>query len=307
MKILVYGWIHHKNREGINLMCKAYNIDLEFTENFQRLLHADYEILLSTSSYFDPSKIDQKIKIIYGPHLWVFPEEGEILGPCIFDASKCVFNCLSDWVETLYNEFGSLKMPLKAFPFAVNVDQNIPVISASERDLVILYYKDRSTSVFNHVESLVKNMNLKYITFKYGSYNQTDYKNALQKAKFMIVIDRHESQGFALQDAMSCNVPLLVMDVKTMYEETGNGGASFTYERYKPNKELLATSVPYWSDECGIKCTEISEFNEKLSTMLETWESFTPRNYIVRTLSPKVCMKRILDHFGFLTYNSLES
>ncbi len=114
----------------------------------------------------------------------------------------------------------------------------------------------------------------------------------------MIVIGRHESQGFALQDAMSCDIPLLVADVKSMYEETTNGGKSFIYENYKP-KKLLATCVPYWSDECGIKFTEISEFSDKLDKMLETWETFTPREYIVRTLSPKVCMKRILDHFGF--------
>ena len=32
----------------------------------------------------------------------------------------------------------------------------------------------------------------------------------IKKAKFGIVLGRHESHGFAIEEALSCNVPLLV-------------------------------------------------------------------------------------------------
>jgi hypothetical protein len=109
----------------------------------------------------------------------------------------------------------------------------------------------------------------------------------------MLVIDAHESQGFALQEAMSCNVPLLVVDAMSMYDEKSDGINS-VYDFLKP-KKLLATSVPYWSDECGIKINEYDDLSNSIDKILSN--TYTPREYVVRTLSDKVCMKRMLDYF----------
>ena len=108
----------------------------------------------------------------------------------------------------------------------------------------------------------------------------------------MIVLDAHESQGFALQEAMSCNVPLLVIDATSMYDEMADGHNS-SYDHMKPLK-LKCTSVPYWSDICGIKITDINKLPKSLGVMLDNWSTFNPRKYIEETLSPKVCMERIL-------------
>jgi FkbM family methyltransferase len=112
----------------------------------------------------------------------------------------------------------------------------------------------------------------------------------------MLTLDAHESQGFGLEEAMSSGVPLLVMDAASMYDEMDNG-VNATYEHLRPNK-LFATSVPYWSDECGIKITKQSELSDAIDKILITYDSFTPRDYIVRTLSDEVCMRRILDYFN---------
>jgi len=62
-------------------------------------------------------------------------------------------------------------------------------------------------------------------------------------------------------------------------------------------KNLFATSVPYWSDECGIKITKETELEDALDRMLCSYTSYNPRDYIIDTLSDKVCMERILDYF----------
>ena len=114
----------------------------------------------------------------------------------------------------------------------------------------------------------------------------------------MLTLDRHKSQGFALEEAMSCNIPLLVMDTTSMYDEMENDGVKSTYNYMREsNKKLLATSVPYWSSECGIKIIEKGELSESIDKMMILYNNFTPRNYIIRTLSDYVCMKRILDFF----------
>jgi glycosyltransferase involved in cell wall biosynthesis len=136
---------------------------------------------------------------------------------------------------------------------------------------------------------------LQFRVFRYGSYNESDYKRALQRSKFMLCLDAHESQGFALEEAMACNVPLLVMDATSMYDEMDDG-VHATYDHLRP-KSLKATSVPYWSDECGLRITEKSELPNAVNTMLSTYATFTPRAYVERTLSDKVCMQRILEYF----------
>jgi chitinase len=109
----------------------------------------------------------------------------------------------------------------------------------------------------------------------------------------MLVLDAHESQGFALQEAMSCNVPLLVIDAMSMYDEKCDGINS-VYDFLKP-KKLSATSVPYWSHECGVKINESNDLSDSIDKIMSN--KYTPREYIVRTLSDNVCMKRIIDYF----------
>jgi glycosyltransferase involved in cell wall biosynthesis len=185
---------------------------------------------------------------------------------------------------------------MKELPYSVDTSTFKPLSPPLKKEYdCIVYIKRRSNELVNYTISMLNQKELTYKAFKYGSYNEEEYKDSLQKAKFMLILDAHESQGFALEEAMSSGVPLLVMDATSMYDEMDNG-VNATYAHLRP-KKLLATSVPYWSDECGIKITEQSELSEAIDRMLTTYQSFTPRDYIIRTLSDEVCMKRILDYF----------
>jgi hypothetical protein len=59
-----------------------------------------------------------------------------------------------------------------------------------------------------------------YKIFNYlQRYNEAEYLTYLQSCKYGIWIDAHESQGFALEEALSCNVPLLVWNVSSLNRE----------------------------------------------------------------------------------------
>ena len=182
-------------------------------------------------------------------------------------------------------------MPISQFPLAVDTNKFVPSNHEKEYDC-LLYIKHRSNDIIDYTLNVLNEKGLKYKVFTYGSYQEDDYLLSLQKSKFMLTLDAHESQGFALQEAMSCNVPLLVVDATSMYDEIINGVCAF--DHLKPQNLILkATSVPYWSDECGIKTNK-----ENLSQDIDRMNNqITPRDYIVRTLSDEVCMKRILDYF----------
>ena len=70
-------------------------------------------------------------------------------------------------------------------------------------------------------------------------YNENDFIETLKTAKYAFLLDAHESQGFAVQEMMSCNVPLLVWNVRFMSQEFNSN-----YPDYE------ATSIEYWDMGC---------------------------------------------------------
>lgn len=298
MKIVFHAPGHIKNRIGLELMCKAAHIELEVTHDNVRIQRDDYDLLILNSVYVDPSTIPSRIKIIYGPQHFVFPK-APFLGAQELSSSdgqpRIVYNALSPWVKAAYAEFGSLRFPVETFPFAVDVEKFSPTAVEKKYDCLV-YIKHREQRIVDTVLQIVGNAGLVHKIFQYGSYNEATYLSALQESKFMVVVDAHESQGFALQEAMACGVPLLVLDATSMYDEFYNGHQ--VYAEHKGQKTLACSSVPYWSPACGIRITELSEFEEALAGMAGNLSSFSPREFVLTHLSARPCIQRILEYFA---------
>jgi hypothetical protein len=291
MKIVFLNQSHHKNVDAIKRMCSKTEIGLEFTTDFKRCQIPDYDILISNMHFFNPDLIPENIKIIFGPQLFIFPE-GHIVGQLNSKwASRCINNTLSKWVEKCYLEVASLVIPTGQFPFAVDTEKFNA--SSQEKTLdCLIYFKHRSPETLKKVKELLDQKNLKYKVVSYGSYLEEDYINLLHKSKCMISVDAHESQGFALEEAMACNVPLLVFDIQSVYDEYGTQ----YFQKFKHLK-LNATCVPYWSEECGLKTTELNEIPNLIDEMLQKYQTFNPRQFILEKLSEEVCMQKILDWY----------
>ena len=278
-------------------MCAALGCTLETTSSYERIKRADYDLLLSISEYIDPSIVPASVNILFGPQFFVFPA-GPVTAPMPENVRQRVaFNALCPWVANYYREVcPHMECPLIPLPTGVDTGKFCPTLAKEERTLdCIFYVKHRHPNDVQAVQSALDRQGLTYKTFSYGTYGEAEYLAALRSAKFMVVCDAHESQGYALQEAMSCDVPLLVCDVTSMHQEF-NGG-HFVY-RDKGHFKLLATSVSWWSEECGLRITDLAEVDSALTRMRETWATYTPRQFVVRNLSDAVCMGRILDHFG---------
>lgn len=308
MKLILYGPLpHHKNLIGLKLMCEACEINFEHTADQKEIENRnDYDILFCTSIYIDPQLIPQNVKIVFGPQFWIFPEP-PIAGKRDLSCEKrCVYNILSEWVLNICYEFyPEFKFELKCFPFAVDIERFAPSVPSSgeieqqNKDLVLVYIKRKRNSIIQRTLEVLKNKGINYECFTYGSYSEEYYIEMLKRSKYMISLDAHESQGFALEEAMSCGVPLLVVDAESMYEEMNPDGCSSAYEYLRPSgKKLFSTSVPYWDDElCGLKITSEEAIEEAIERMNQNYYKFNPREYILKTLSPKICMQRILNYF----------
>ena len=101
-----------------------------------------------------------------------------------------------------------------------------------------------------------------------------------------------ESQGFALEECLSTNVPILLLDAKSMFDETDQDTGRMYYEEWIGIKKLEGTTASYWDDRCGIKTYDIDLILELVKEMLGNLDKYKPREFIKDTLSSEACWKQ---------------
>ena len=288
MKLLHIGWAHPRNVEFIVRACHEFNIEYHHT-NDSNPPDQSYDIIWAPSNWIDPDRYPTS-KILFGPHFWVFPNaDHPFFTQSRSDhASRCIYICLCDWVKTLYEEFvPKTHIPFVPFPFGLSIDSQPKQV---EYDCLI-YYKSRHPSYLDFVTNFVKEKGLQYKVYEYGSYELHDYLSNLRKARFVIWIGRHESQGFALEECLAADTPIYVYDVTTMKEECVNG--YYPYQHH--SEQMLATSAPYWNDRCGIKVHSHEEFQSRFSEFMDKLSTYRPLQYVECTLTDPLCFERILN------------
>jgi len=281
MNILIIGNFHHKNRIGLELLLKETDIKYKFG-NINDI--KDYNIIYSPNQSFDTSKYSNK-KFIFGPHFSVFPDN------CLIQINNIHNNSIyiqpSEWVRDLWINKGANNMlPIKTFCFPVEVEKFKPLDNSfkNEKNEVFVYFKRRKPEELLFIESFLNLKNINYKIFDYvKKYNEVDYLKCLQNAKYGIVVDAHESQGFAIEEALSCNVPLIVWEVKYMSQEHGS--------RYE---NIPCTNITYWDERCGEFFEDKEQFTETYIKFINKIETYKPRDYILENLSPKKCAENFV-------------
>ena len=143
-------------------------------------------------------------------------------------------------------------IPLKVFYFPVNTKKFKPMENI-KKEKVFIYFKRRKQEELTFLKKFLHNKNIEFKVFDYVKrYKEEDYLKYLQESKYGIILDAHESQGFAIEEALSCDVPLLVWNVTSMNQEEG-----INYP------DIPATSIPYWDNRCGESFYNKEEFEEK--------------------------------------------
>ena len=130
------------------------------------------------------------------------------------------------------------------------------------------------------------------------------YVNRLRNTKYIIWLGCSESQGLALEEALSMNVPVLVWDVLRF------GHSDFLSQKRYTKDELdypNVTSAYYFDDRCGIKVKDKECIKKFIAKMEATWYHLNPREYVIENLNLEKQGKELIElfnkHYG-ISYES---
>ena len=230
-------------------------------------------------------KKNKKIKhLLVGPNLVVLPSENKDL-ICSRYIDKYLVN--SEWTKEMYiKDAPELKNKIAIWP--AGVDTDYWKSRKKKKDYVLVYIKSTAKKIVKETVNLLKEKNFVVKIIKYGEYRPDEYLRFLQKSKFAVFFSGSESQGIALFEAWSSNVPTLVWNkgyVKISLAEK--------------EKRVSASSAPYLTEKTGLFFKNTSEFETVLEKFRKKFEKdfFQPRNYIINNytdiLSAKILLKNI--------------
>ena len=277
--LLVQGGLHHKNEHAIS----KYG-QIKWTRVNQI---SDCNDLSAFDAVFCPGSILNisdypNTKFIFGPHLTVLPNDSitMICGP------NSTYIQPSQWVIDFWKLYPVCRrLTIKPVPFGVDTDKFYPIDIINKQNKVLVYFKGRMPQELQLITQYLNNNEIPFEIFSYkNGYNEKEYINYLQTCKYGIWIDAHESQGFALEEALSCNVPLLVWNVSSLNQEYG-----YSYP------DFPATSIPYWDASCGEVFYNACDFVSTFQIFLLRLDSYHPRDFIVENLSIDVCENKFIE------------
>ncbi len=282
MKLLyIQSRTHHKNNYSIMNYKRHFDITIIPDESY--LAHLDvtsFECVISPCEPIDVSKYPNT-KFIFGPHFSIFPNNNQL---DLIYGKKSIYIQPSEWAAEVWNRC-NLKTRVYKLPFGVDTETFNHINIIEQRNKVFIYHKRRHPDELNAVICLLNKNNINYELFDYvRRYDESQYLNYLRESKYGIWLDAHESQGFALQEALACNVPLLVWNVTSMNQEHG-----YSYD------DIPATSIPYWDERCGEFFYHENELESKFKTLISKLEQYRPREFIVENLSIEKCEDKLLE------------
>lgn len=240
----------------------------------------------------------RKIPAVVGPNIVVLPKDLPFLMPSL---SHCIYLHPSEWPKQMWYEWGFDQCPVFVWPAGIETEKFKLKSRPVKNENVLIYYKRRQPDLLNDVIKILEGLDFKCHILKYGKYAEKDFLSLLKKVSFCVWLGVSESQGIALMEALSSNVPIIVLNVKSLFEDVGRNSYKIPFRL----KGFRPTSAPYFDQRCGYIIEEISELGPAIHRLHENWGDFNPRSYIEENHTLSISAVKLLDFFNQLPEEEL--
>lgn len=221
-----------------------------------------------------------KIKyLLAGPNLVVRPIECDRL---VTAPEIDIYFVPSLWVKVFYLEDEPcLKNRIDIWPTGVDETFWQPSKTVSKNNNVLLYQKTNDHQLINNVIKILKRNGFNPLPIVYGNYTIEEYKKLLDKSLFAVFIGNSESQGIALAEAWSMNIPTLVYNLR---KYTASGKVC-----------TINSFCPYLTEQTGIDWRDLEELEGWIKAIPICLEDFSPRNWVLKNMTDCVSAQHILN------------
>jgi glycosyltransferase involved in cell wall biosynthesis len=198
-----------------------------------------------------------------------------------------------EWVRRMFEPHWGDKVHV--WPVGIDTDGWRPSPDVAKDFDVLVYDKIRCHLARDHAavrDPILRDLEargLRVAILRYGFYREEQYRNLLARSRSMVFLCEHETQGIALQQALSCEVPVFAWDLGGVWQDTN----------YYPDRVQFSpvTSVPYWDERCGMKFHDAADFN---ATFQDFWAGVTegkisPRAYVTENLTLEAGARHYVD------------
>lgn len=280
----LYDRLHHKQ--------KVTGFGVSFNMLYRGLTEAGY-IVHRNDYALARANPDYPVGIVGGPILlkdWPLSNPA-ILGPSIYDQPGQAprlfedgrfkrYVCLADWMydlfETVYRG--------RCVKWYAGIDTHAwPDLSGEIKDLDFLIYDkvrwDHDHYQHSLIDPVLRDLDARGLTYeliRYRFHDHETFKSLLGRARGLLFLCENETQGIAYQEAMASNVPVLAWD-----------RGYWADPQWKPYMDAApwASSVPFFSETCGERFTDMDDFVAKLDRFIERRELYRPRTYVTHHLN----------------------
>lgn len=197
-----------------------------------------------------------------------------------------------EWMRRMYEPYYGDRV--RAWPVGIDTDLWVPGGEVKSIDILIYdkvrWEHDRfEAELIGPVRDEISRRGLRFETIRYGHYRPDALRAALGRARAMVFLCEHETQGLAYQQALASGVPILAWDRGGFWQDPS----------YFPDRVRFepVTSVPYWDQRCGDKFSCAADFGQALDRF---WDgaragAFRPRDYILENLTLEKCARHYLE------------
>jgi hypothetical protein len=248
---------------------------------------------------------DYPVGLIGGPQLlerWTLPNPA-ILGPAMYDHPMLAPQLMHDKRFQVYlltchgtYEMYSRSYTTKCGFWYAGIDINEwPDTAPNPKDIDFLIYdKIRwdhdqfEASLLKPIQDELAARGFRTEMIRYLHHDHETYHRMLARSKAMVFLCEHETQGLAYQEALASNVPILAWDNGYWLDPL--------WKRFSKTM-IPATSVPYFSAECGERFADFSAFATALDRFVERLPSLRPRKYVAENLTMKRSAEMYADYY----------
>lgn len=278
-------------RVYLNLRAGLDRLGVRYRDNDFRYLHAHpNELACVIGQPLVLDKLPKQTPILFGTSIYNHPNDNpdlprqrpirRVLVPCAWTASmfSTVWpGLVSAWPAGIDTDRWSLSM-------RANKDVDVLVY-----DKIVRHRGRYLRTIVAPLLAELRRRNLSFRVLRYGFYREEQLYRLSRRARSMVYLSHHETQGLAAQQILSSGIPILAWDHGGLWKDP----------TYAPHRVRFApvTSVPYWDERCGVKFRGGADL---LPAFDEFWFGveagiYTPREMIVESLTLEQRARSYLD------------